>query len=153
MADVRMRTDSGSLRSRKQKVIAEGIHKRALLDKVRQLGRQETQQRLLRSGLHPHPGPGCNFDEAEAFDEPGSERKAVRGTGGTQSATADIRERITAVIDRCQAPLTSRPDLSDEMREFLAEKRAEAIDRKVKIAEAAEAAKTEAAKSHWGQAR
>ena len=57
---------------------------------------------------------------------------------------ADLRERIAAVVDRIQAPLTSRNDLNEDLVEFLAAKRAEAIERKLRKAREAAAVAPEA---------
>ena len=102
----------------------------------------EVRQGLRRSGLHPHPGPPrCGFDDPEAFEFDGDP-----GVDDQERMVNDaaLRERIATVVDKIQAPLTSRSDLSEELREFLASKRAEAIERKVKNAEAAAAAAAEA---------
>ena len=115
-------------------------------DEVRRHGRNKTPQRLVQSGLHPHPGPHHNSDIPEAFDEPeGNDDGISQEAGGVLSVAADLGEQITEIVDRCQAPLTSRPDLSEEMRDFIAARTAEATEKKIRIAEEAMAARAAAA--------
>ena len=58
--------------------------------KTRHPNRREMKQRLRRSGLHPHPGPGCGFDNPEAFDFDGDPGICDQGDHTTPS---DIREK------------------------------------------------------------
>jgi hypothetical protein len=57
--------------------------------------KRETKQRLLRSGLHPHPGPSCNFDDPEAFDDfDGEARRAALLRDMYQRSLKDIADVV-----------------------------------------------------------
>ena len=122
----------------------------------RQLSTREIRLKLLRSGLHPHPGPPGDIDDPEACGdfENDAEEDYLR------QAQADQRQIIEKELDGIHAVMTNYADelgeganeqeapeeaeatreLGEELRQLIATNRAAAIARKMKLAEAAAAA-------------